>query len=294
MSRLGLFWWSPLRSLRLLKPELQQNPAAWVHLARAGGRPLRNFGDEFSPTAFELCTGKKPRWAAPGRADLVAVGSVLELCFTHGFTGTVWGSGLRLGTASSAVSSDITYLAVRGPQTRRALNLDSNLTCGDPGVFASQIIRPSSRRRSGIVAVPHFRTWATAQGRELVRRLTASGISVVPPTGRPETVAQSIAESDLVVTESLHGLIFAHSIGVPALLVHENANGGSEPDFKYRDYLTTVGAQFLPVTWEHMFHAEEFRQARALSADSVNGLKTRSDQLAENMYQALRPFRSGS
>jgi pyruvyltransferase len=50
-------------------------------------------------------------------------------------------------------------------------------------------------------------------------------------------VLTRIANSELVVGSSLHGIVIAESFGVPARLVRP----GAEPLFKYEDYYTGTG-----------------------------------------------------
>jgi hypothetical protein len=63
-------------------------------------------------------------------------------------------------------------------------------------------------------------------------------VSVIDIDAQPATVARHIQRAEFVITSSLHGLIFSHALGRPAVLI---APLTAEPEFKYRDYFASVG-----------------------------------------------------
>ncbi len=52
---------------------------------------------------------------------------------------------------------------------------------------------------------------------------------------------QEVAAADLVLASSLHALVVAHALGVPACFVSNGAT--DEPVFKYRDYYSVFGLE---------------------------------------------------
>jgi hypothetical protein len=242
-----LFWWSPRRDPRAARAELRANAGTWIRLRANGGRLLSNFGDEMSPLLFRAL-GYRVTWAPLSSADVTGVGSLLDLYLwaRQPTTAVVWGSGLR--AASTAQAREVirrsvgTFAAVRGPRTRDALGLPVNTPLGDPGLLAPALLDgKTSRRGTHAVVIPHFRTWSHGASRSQLKALTSLGYRVVAPNQDPVDVVQAISNSAIVYTSSLHGLIVADALGVPAALVRfANSELSREPEFKYLDYFESV------------------------------------------------------
>lgn len=247
MKSLKAFWWSPLKSPRQLKPELFGNPAIWVRLGVRTGRPLMNFGDELTRNVLEYATGRKVVWSAPDKADVVAIGSILELYMRRSGHAKIWGTGLRGEVPAHLVESyrahSDSILAVRGPHSRAELGLPDDTPIGDAGLLAAAIIDGSRPRNTGkIVLIPHFRVWNTSEGRQEIRDARRLGMEVVPPTLHPLSVIKKVAAARLVLSSSLHGVIVAHSVGTPTQLLTVS-DSGVEPQFKYGDYFASMQMQ---------------------------------------------------
>src|SRR4051812_2127969 len=98
MSHIRLFWWSPRRMPRTLFDDFSSAGEGWARLFLQNGRTFTNFGDELSKRVVEECTGRRVKWSNPAKAELLAVGSVLDFYSLAGASGAdVWGSGLKHG-----------------------------------------------------------------------------------------------------------------------------------------------------------------------------------------------------
>ena len=240
-----MFWWSPARTVRLALPELSgSNRAAWLRLALRNGRPVRNFGDEMSPLAWEYATGHGVRWSDPHTADVVGIGSILELALAMDTRAAIWGTGAqgKLTSAQGLQLSDLSVLALRGPLTAAALPSTGGapqMPLGDPGLLIKEFIDGRQvAPRSGNLFLPHYRTWGSPRGRESLKAAAAQGFRIAEPNWSPIRVGTEVARSNFVASSSLHGIIFAHSLGVPAQSV---TAGAGEPQFKYEDYYASLG-----------------------------------------------------
>ncbi|WP_448719863.1 polysaccharide pyruvyl transferase family protein [Microbacterium natoriense] len=196
-------------------------------------------------------SGRKATWAPIEKADVVSVGSILGSVLRRGSNPIVFGSGLR--DAADCGEFDIMpeFISVRGELTRASLGLPGTTPIGDPGITASEIY-PS--RRSGIrlaVFVPHFSMLGTRSGRAVVSHYRALGYEVALPNLEPRLMADTIARASLVVTTSLHAIVFAHSFGIPVAKATFASEAG-EPQFKYQDYSSALGISLreyeVPVT----------------------------------------------
>lgn len=290
MKSLKAFWWSPLKSPRLLKPELFDNPAIWVRLGLRTGRPLMNFGDELTRDVLEYATGRKVTWSAPAKADVVAIGSILELYMRRSGHAKIWGTGLRGEIPAHLLPSYRAHadsiLAVRGPHSRAQLGLPDDTPIGDAGLLAAALIdgaRPA--KSSKIVLIPHFRVWNTSEGRQEIREARRLGMEVVPPTLPPLTVIKKVAAARLVLSSSLHGVIVAHSVGTPTQLLTVS-DSGVEPQFKYGDYFASMQltntAMSLSAARKDLDGLFQLREAEAPAAER------RAAELSGSLLTAIR------
>ena len=240
-----IYWWSPLRRASDLRHELVGAPRAWGHQYLRTRRLFKNFGDEFSPIGWEIATGRQARWASPQAADVFAVGSILEHALARAAGAVIWGTGARGELDRAArLPGSVRVVAVRGPLTAKSLQV-TNVAMGDPGLLVGQAVSSGTPRVSGRrVFVPHYRTTQTREGRSTLAAARSSGFSIVLPGLTPREVAQEIAQSQLVVTTSLHGLVFANALDRPCQFIAPPAD---EPTFKYRDYCGSLGVDYAPV-----------------------------------------------
>lgn len=217
--------WDPLR-----RTTRWGRPARW-------SRPVRNFGDLLGPMIVDRLARDLPRPVDPGRR-LVAIGSILHFA---GPGDVVWGTGVNpKGELDEHILRTLDIRAVRGPQTaellRNRYGLDVPAVYGDPGLllphaFPALAGAPPSPLHD-LTVVPNLNDLAP-------RGSMPSGWRgcVVSPRANVGAIIRRIHRSRLVVGSSLHAIIVAESLGVPARAV---ASGHEEP-FKYEDYYLATG-----------------------------------------------------
>jgi pyruvyltransferase len=217
--------------------------AHWDPLRRTGiwgsptitSRPVRNFGDLLGPVIVgglvrQLRLGAAAEHGVLPR--LLAIGSVLHLAEP---SDVVWGAGMNVKTGTELLALPTLDLrAVRGPRTHDLLTIRFRQAApavfGDPGLLLGALfprLRVAPSKRKGTVIVPNLNELAALPSRA----------SVVNPRWPLRRVLRRIAASELVVGTSLHGIIVAESLGVPARAVRTNAEGA----FKYEDYYLATG-----------------------------------------------------
>lgn len=292
MRPIRLFWWSPTRSPRLLKPELETNLGAWVKLGASTRRPFLNFGDELAPLIVEAVSGRRVKWSPPGKADIVSVGSIFELAGRYPSSAAVWGTGLRGDPGAEVAALFLqnlgNVLAVRGPKTRSALSLDEETPLGDPGLLAERLVKRQIRRGERKVFVPHFTTWNSRGGMALLAKAEAQGFEIVRPSLAPMAVMESIAAASFVMSSSLHGLIVAHSLGVPARLLAVGGRPGREPDWKFMDYFDSIGTEFAVEAWTVFDDARALRQSVELGYSVCEEIYEKAQMLAWRLHSVLQ------
>lgn len=200
-------------------------------------RLVDNFGDLLGPMIVErMLWRRQSAGTAPDspRRRLLSVGSVLHQARE---ADVVWGAGVNgklLGTYPSSFPK-VDVRAVRGPWTARlltSLGIDVPVVFGDPALLLPRLL-------------PELSTWTHAPATDTlvvpnlhdVDAFRDSEHTVLNPRGPVHTVLRTIARSRFVVGSSLHAVIVADSLGIPARFVAS----GTEDPFKYRDYLAGTG-----------------------------------------------------
>lgn len=221
--------WNPHRSLG----------KSGLGLRLALGTRYNNFGDLLGPQIVSDLASALPAQKAGRKARLLAVGSILHFARTGD---TIWGIGLngKVPTSMHAFG-DLDVRAVRGPRTREFLQqrgIKVPEVYGDPALLLP-LLRPdlvsiaAGADKSGVLIVPNLHD----RPREELQGLA----NVLDPTSPVESCLQAIARSEFVASSSLHGIIIAEALGIPAVLVHSP----NENPFKYEDYFLGTGRKTI-------------------------------------------------
>lgn len=177
-----------------------------------------------------------PSWSDDPRL-LLTVGSVLH--FAHGPT-VVWGSGVNPKIAPSRYRrADLDVRAVRGPITAeflRSRGVTVPTVYGDPALlvgrlFPDLLAAAAEGPLHPITCVPNLNE------RRMSGVLGVASAQHLDPRDNLDHVLRRISQSGFVLGSSLHAIIVAESLGVPARFVASTV----EPEAKYRDYLLGTG-----------------------------------------------------
>lgn len=193
-----------------------------------------NFGDDLNLWFWDRVL---PNWRQVREGDiLVGVGTLLNDKLPQGRRKVVLGSGVGYGAApdvSDPAEWDVRL--VRGPQTAAALGLPPECAATDPAVLIADFneFRDLPKRQKPIF-IPHHRSDARLDWPTICAR---AGIDYVSPRGEAQTVISAIAAAPLVLSESMHGAIFADAFRVPWVSVRVNHLFN---DFKWRDWAESV------------------------------------------------------
>lgn len=205
-----------------------------------GGRRFAtgNFGDIASVQAAERMSGRTARNPLPGEPRLLAIGSVLQRAQDGD---VVWGSGVKGGSVPLRPGLDIDVRAVRGPLSidylkQSGISTDRITHTFDPGVlfphwFANELA--SAEARGGDRIIPHYHDDLILRRRHY-QHLEAFVSVDTTPIG----MMRAIKGADRVFASSLHGVIFAEAMGIPAYWL---APVGGEDELKYYDYYYGTG-----------------------------------------------------
>lgn len=203
-----------------------------------------NLGDMLSPVIVNYMLyqeGITPTTPILEKRHLYAVGSVLaggpQDC-------TVWGSGiLSVNGINWLYNRSLDIRAIRGPITR-ALLMELGYKVpevfGDPAVLMPEIYMPiATHKISKFGLVLHYKTPTEAYSsycdNKHVKFLNIHTIDY-------EHFINEMTGVEIVISQSLHGIILAESYGIPAVLLRPNYHFT-----KYLDWYLSTGRTYFPV-----------------------------------------------
>ncbi|WP_312720209.1 polysaccharide pyruvyl transferase family protein [Mobilicoccus sp.] len=190
---------------------------------------VKNFGDLLTPYLLRDF-GIVPVLTPPAEAGLVGGGSLVQHLPAES-SATLWGTGLIYD--QHVELPGVQTLALRGELTRDRLGTPPVEALGDPGLLLGDTItRPGVTFDVGLVL--HYVHRGDAWFDGLVDEFDGS-VLLIDVAQSPAAVARQVASCRAVVSTSLHGVITADSVGVPAVWVRMPLELAGA-DFKFRDH----------------------------------------------------------
>ncbi len=198
----------------------------------AGDSFNKHFIESYFDTTIRLYTGGK-------RNHTLFCGSILGRSNKYS---NILGAGFISEEQSSRPIQYNKVIGVRGILTAEALRLNNQEVSisfmGDPGLLVKEVIAPrdSNYKKSGKIGViPHFIDY------DIVKKMIEDNpnFELINIKSTYDVVCKQILRCDVVLSSSLHGLIFSDAMNVPNSWVKfsNNVKGGT---FKFRDYYSVM------------------------------------------------------
>lgn len=199
---------------------------------------FQNVGDQFSASLAKKVFKNEiiPCNELPIESkNLILVGSILQWADSNSI---VCGAGF-IRSEVKVQAKPKRVICVRGPLSAGKLRQEG-IECperyADPGVLAPALFPQKVVVRHAIGFVPHY--WDMAH--PFTEYCRENGVKILNVRDEPEVFFHQLAECEVVLSTSLHGLIFAHAYGKPALWmeISDKVIGGG---FKFFDYYASLG-----------------------------------------------------
>jgi hypothetical protein len=213
-----------------------------------------NFGDMVTPDILYRLFGRRSIWSSIDICQFMGAGSILG--WARGENNFAWGSGFM--NEGDSVNETLVYLAVRGELSRARLPEEYHgIPLGDPGLLAN-LVYPRGKRTGKIGIVPHF---VDKQSPIVRRMLDDSRFLFIDVATSPADVARQISGCSLVLSSSLHGLVFADSFGIPNMHL-ELSDKVAGAGYKFRDYYSATGREYQKADLSRIFDEGYLEQMR--------------------------------
>jgi len=200
-----------------------------------------NVGDNFGVSLYRRLTGRKPDavgiWIEPEVPLFLTIGSVLARARGRSL---VWGTGAIQPLAHARQAAPVTsvFMGVRGPRTSEEILRKHGVYArpiGDPGILLPAVMDPSD------VSIPDIDIGVVAHSVDK-SRFQSEGVDLFQVTnyGTLAEFVESLTRCRRIVSTGLHGMIFAHALGIPAVVVKVGDRITGQ-EFKFRDYSNWAG-----------------------------------------------------
>jgi succinoglycan biosynthesis protein ExoV len=215
---------------------------AYIIFMKLHYSPKENFGDSLNPVLWNwiyvnLCE-VEPEW------DVYGVGTLLKRDNDSKKSNNklIMGSGYGYGKPVK-LNSNWHIGFVRGPMSSSKLKISPEFGIGDPAPLL--LLHPnfkifSTSKRCGNLILPHHRSEELIDWSH-ISELT--GFRYCSPNQNPRDVISQIASAELVLTESLHGAIFAEFLNIPWVPFVSTKHINS---FKWQDWCQSLQIQYYP------------------------------------------------
>jgi hypothetical protein len=197
-----------------------------------------NFGDDLNRTLWSRIFPDIDR--LPADTVVTGIGTILSDKPAAGVRHVVLGSGAN----GPNIKLDVTQCDVRwvrGPLSAKAVGVSGNLGIGDPAWLYQDLYAPFEMDRSGRTGlIPHWATWKSFDWKTVADN---AGLIGIDARSSPLQIVREMRSCSRILTESLHGAIFADAMGIPwapAIFAHRFHR------FKWEDWCATIHRRFDP------------------------------------------------
>ncbi len=202
----------------------------------------RNSGDLVTPMLLKRF-GFTPVHSYPGDAKVFSCGSLLEKV-PAGFSGFILGTGFMHGD-SVRTFDKARILAVRGELTRNNIGAPTDTILGDPGLLVSRFLTSRQKKQYALGIVPHYVDKKDIRIYKFCKKYSKE-VLFIDVQHDPLSVLRKIDQCDFILSSSLHGLVFADSLGIPNtwMILSGRVSGKG---FKFYDYNSALKKDQNPV-----------------------------------------------
>lgn len=204
-----------------------------------------NFGDAAGPWLINKMTGKNVINARNSRAIGVATPNIGSLFQMINYPRVdFWGCGLLYPPNERQVErlrslEQARIFAVRGEKTRETLQQmvgwEVPAVYGDPALLFPRYLQIEQRgHAAGVALIPHRQHSKYFDTRDI------GNVELLSVADDVREVVTSIATSEVCVSTSLHGVIFAQAYGVPWVWLNVQDDELKGGEFKFEDFFTTI------------------------------------------------------
>ena len=232
--------------------------------------PVSNAGDSINPLIVDKVMGYIPKCTNQLECDISGIGSGLRRFFVNENDKKnpdtiiylnnrhilkdqeiiLWSAGF-INTPNdneTPISNRFKIASVRGNLSKKHVNKiigkDADCTVGDGGLLASKLIKNNKVKKYRLGIIPH----RSEKGEGIYRQIrdeNRNSVIIDIESDNVLDMLKIISECEVIISSSLHGLIFADSFCIPNkhVVLTDKLSGDG---FKFKDYYSTYDLEDKP------------------------------------------------
>lgn len=226
---------------------------------RLGYTDINNMGDQLNVIIVEKIFGYKVKKAKRYNCQCLGIGSSLgsmlwddkiHIRFFQQMSRMlfdevdIWSTGFLCEKLDndSFFRNNVNFRALRGELSKKRvekiINKKLDIPTGDGGLLAAQLFDKAFKKKYSIGIIPHMREKSDIYFKELYNNY--ENAIMIDLQDDPMSVLKTIAQCEVIISSSLHGLIVADSFGIPNKYI-KVTNKPHGDGFKFRDYYSSFG-----------------------------------------------------
>jgi pyruvyltransferase len=232
-----------------------------------------NSGDFVTPMLLKRY-GFTPVHSYPQDALIFSCGSLLEKVPAD-FSGYILGTGFMYRDSIRSFDK-ARILAVRGELTRNKIGAPKDIVLGDPGLLVSQFLSSRQKKQYKLGIIPHYVDKKDPRIGRICEKYNRDVLFIDIQSDLLDVV-RNIDKCELILSSSLHGLVFADSLGIPNvwMILSDRVSGEG---FKFHDHNSALGKSQDPVFVTGDETLSDFMmRASVPSSSTVEELKNKLD-----------------
>jgi succinoglycan biosynthesis protein ExoV len=201
---------------------------------------ISNFGDNLNPWLWDRLL--------PNQFDhdkstvFVGIGTLLNTGLPQAQKTVVFSSGVGYGRGLPKVEPTWKIYCVRGPLSAQALGIESNLAVADGALLIGRVYKPIAQKKRSFAYMPHIDY--AIRGQEMWKTICEQAdMGYIDPRGSTEDVLTAISETEVLLTEAMHGAIAAEALRIPWIPIRTST---TIFPFKWHDWCRSIGVQYQP------------------------------------------------
>jgi len=235
----------------------------------SGFDQMNNFGDQLNPYIWEKYL---PRILNQDDDEIfVGIGTLLNDRIPISKKIIVMGSGVGYGELpNKSITDKWDIICLRGKLSAKQLCVSDKLVASDPAILVHNLFKEEPKKKYNYAYMPHWMNMGDGW-KEICDNL---GYKLLNPLDSIENIIKSIQETEVVITEAMHGAIVSDALRTPWIAVHSSF--GDHLPFKWQDWCSSLQLKYDSESLARVWHPEDISvssSAKKLLKISINPIR---------------------